>query len=66
VESNGSISPEDILEGITSVEAKKAQKFGNRTTKKILGPVINVLKDYYGVIDTCCKPSSNLACLKHD
>jgi len=54
-ESKGSVSPEIILEGIKQIESKNAQKFGARTTRKILGPVVNVLKDYRDVIDTCCK-----------
>jgi hypothetical protein len=58
LEANGSVTPETIMEGIARIESKNAQKFGARTTKKILGPVVAVLKDYYGVIDTCCRAHS--------
>lgn len=55
LESNSFVTPETLLEGITKIETKNAQKFGARTTKKILEPVVEVLRDYYGVIDTFCK-----------
>jgi hypothetical protein len=60
LESKDSASPESIMEGIAIIESKSSQKLGARTTKKILGPVVSILKDYYGVIDTCCKAASVL------
>lgn len=47
--------PEAIDEAIRLAEAKHAQKTTFRVTKRVLGPVVNVLKDYYTVIESCCK-----------
>jgi hypothetical protein len=57
LEVDGSITPESILQAITDIEAKNSQKLTSKTTRRVIGPVVNVLKDYYGVIDTFCKAS---------
>lgn len=47
--------PEAIDEAIRMAEARHAQKTSFRVTKRVLGPVVHVLKDYYTVIESCCE-----------
>ena len=50
---------ETIQEAITKIERKHAQKKSVKVMKRVLGPVVAVLKDYYGVIDTLCPYSTS-------
>ena len=45
-------TPDSIHQAMRTVEARHAQKPSVRMMKRILGPVISAMKDYYGVLDT--------------
>lgn len=49
-------TPESVQESVRQIELKHAQKPSIKIMKKVLGPVVTVLKDYYGVIDTLGLP----------
>ncbi|KAG9231383.1 hypothetical protein BJ875DRAFT_517370 [Amylocarpus encephaloides] len=51
----GDAGAETIEEAIKVSEAKASQKTSFRIMKKVLGPVVNVLKDYYTIIESCCQ-----------
>ncbi|KAJ7349860.1 hypothetical protein DFH08DRAFT_742347 [Mycena albidolilacea] len=46
------ITPESINEAIKQAEQKRSDRPGMKMARKILSPVIEVLKDYYAIIDT--------------
>jgi len=45
-------TPEDIQESMRQIQLQHAQKPSVKIMKKVLGPMVTVLKDYYGIIDT--------------
>lgn len=55
IDPNDRPTPEKIQESIRQIESKHGQKTSVKMMKRILGPVVSVLKDYYGVLDTLCQ-----------
>ncbi len=55
IDPNDCPTPEKIQESIQLTEIKHGQKTSVKMMKRILGPVVAVLKDYYGVLDTLCQ-----------
>lgn len=53
---NSPPTPESIQKSIEDAETKNSNKSSSKIMKKVLSPVIRVLKDYYGVIDTLGSP----------
>lgn len=47
---------ESIQGSMEAIETKNANKPSMKIMKKVMSPVIRVLKDYYGVIDTLGSP----------
>ena len=45
-------TPEQIQNSMRIVESKHSQKPAIKIMKRIMGPVISAMKDYYGVLDT--------------
>lgn len=48
-------SAEKVEEAIRLAEAKHRQKSSVKLMKRVLGPVVAVFRDYYGVLDTLCQ-----------
>ena len=59
IDFNDCPTAESVQEAISQIESKHAQKSSVKVLKKVIGPVVAVFKDYYGVIDTLCPFSSN-------
>lgn len=56
-------TPEDIQESLRQMETKHVQKPSVKIMKRVLGPVVAVLKDYYGVVDTLSQADPTPACV---
>ena len=56
-------TPEDIQESLLQTEMKHAQKPSIKMMKRVLGPVVVVLKDYYGVFDSLSQADPTPACV---
>lgn len=56
-------TPEDIQESLHQTEARHAQKPLVKIMKRVLGPVVLVLKDYYGVVDTLSQADPTPVCV---
>lgn len=56
-------TPEDIQESLRQIEAKHAQKPSVRIMKRVLGPLVVVMKDYYGVFDTLSQADQTPGCV---
>lgn len=56
-------TPEDIQESLRQIEAKHAQKPSVRIMKRVLGPFVAVMKDYYGVFDTLSQADQTPGCV---
>ena len=56
-------TPEDIEESLRQIEFKHAQKPSVRIIKRVLGPIVSVLKDYYGVFDTLSQADQTPGCV---
>lgn len=52
IDINNPPTPESIQGSMEAIEMKNANKPSMKMMKKVLSPVIRVLKDYYGVVDT--------------
>ena len=52
IDINNPPTPESIQDSMEKIETKNANKPSMKIIKKVLSPVMRVLKDYYGVIDT--------------
>ena len=48
-------TPDHIAEAINKIETENSRKPGVRAIRKVLGPVVTILQDYSGIIDTLCK-----------
>ncbi|CZR51156.1 uncharacterized protein PAC_01031 [Phialocephala subalpina] len=60
---------ESVEEAVRMIEVKNSQKTSTRMIKKIIGPVVKILKDYEGIIEILCQadpfPSAIIwGCLK--
>ena len=56
-------TPEDIQESLRQIEIRHAQKPSVKMLKRVLGPVVAVLKDYYGVFDTLSQADQTPGCV---
>ena len=63
IDLNAPPSPEDIEESLRQIEFKHAQKPSVRIIKRVLGPIVSVLKDYYGVFDTLSQADQTPGCV---
>lgn len=63
IDLNNPPTPEDIQESLHQIETKHAQKTSVRMMKRVLGPVVSVLKDYYGVLDTLSQADQTPGCV---
>ena len=60
---NNPPTPEDIQESLHQIETRHAQKPSIKIMRRVLGPVIAVLKDYYGVLDTLSQADQTPGCV---
>ena len=63
IDLNSPPTPEDIQELLRQTEARHAQKPSIKIMRRVLGPVVLVLKDYYGVVDTLAQADPTPACV---
>ena len=56
IDVNDPPSPASIQRAMQEIEDKHAQKPSMRIMRRVMNPVIEVLKGYYGVIDTLGLP----------
>lgn len=63
IDLNNPPTPEDIQVSLRQIEAKHAQKPSVKIIKRVLGPVVSILKDYYGVFDTLSQADPTPACV---
>lgn len=56
-------TPDDIQESLRQIESRHAQKPLVKIMKRVLGPVVAVLKDYYGVFDTLSQADQTPGCV---
>ena len=63
IDLNNPPTPEDIQELLRQIESKHAQKPSVKIMKRVLGPVVSVLKDYYGVLDTLSQADQTPGCV---
>ena len=63
IDLNAPPNPEDIEDSLRQIEAKHAQKSSVRIIKRVLGPIVSVLKDYYGVFDTLSQADQTPGCV---
>ena len=52
IDINDPPNAEKIQEAMLQVEAKHSQKASLRMMKRVMGPFVAVMKDYYGILDT--------------
>ena len=52
IDINDPPNAEKIQEAMLQIEAKHSQKTSLRMMKRVMGPFITVMKDYYGILDT--------------
>ncbi len=63
IDLNNPPTPEDIQESLRQIETRHAQKPSVKILKRVLGPLVAVLKDYYGVFDTLSQADQTLGCV---
>ena len=63
VDLNNPPKPEEIHESLRQIESRHAQKPSVKTIKRVLGPIVSVLKDYYGVFDTLSQADPTPGCV---
>ena len=63
IDLNNAPTPDDIMESLHQIENRHAQKPSIKIMKKVLGPVVSVLKDYYGVFDTLSQADQTPGCV---
>lgn len=63
IDLNSPPTPEDIQESLRQIETRHAQKPSIRIMRRVLGPVVAVLKDYYGVFDTLSQADQTPGCV---
>ena len=56
-------TPDDIQETLHQIESRHAQKPSVKIIKRVLGPIVSVLKDYYGVLDTLSQADPTPGCV---
>jgi hypothetical protein len=55
------VTPEAVEASIKLIEAKNAQKASARMIRTVVGPVVKILKDYEGVVESLCEIPTNLS-----
>ena len=55
IDINDPPTPEKIQEAMREVETKHGQKSSVKLMRKVMGPLVAGLRDYYGVLDTLCQ-----------
>ena len=63
IDLNNPPTPEDIEDLLRQIQSKHAQKPSVKIMKRVLGPVVAVLKDYYGVFDTLSQADQTPGCV---
>ena len=63
IDLNNPPTPEDIQELLRQTESRHAQKQSVKIMKRVLGPFVSVLKDYYGVLDTLSQADQTPGCV---
>ena len=63
IDLNNPPTPEDIQESLRQIETRHAQKPSVKILKRVLGPLVAVLKDYYGVFDTLSQADQTPGCV---
>ena len=63
IDLNNPPTPEDIQESLRQIESRHAQKPSVKIIKRVLGPIVSVLKDYYGVVDTLAQADPTPGCV---
>ena len=63
IDLNNPPTPEDIQEQLRQIEHRHAQKPSIKIIKRVLGPIVSVLKDYYGVFDTLSQADQTPGCV---
>ena len=63
IDLNAPPTPEDIEESLRQIESKHVQKPSVRIFKRVLSPIVSVLKDYYGVFDTLSQADQTPGCV---
>ena len=63
IDLNAPPTPEDIEESLRQIESKHAKKPSVRIIKRVLGPIVSVLKDYSGVFDTLSQADQTPGCV---
>lgn len=63
IDLNSPPTPDDIQESLRQIETKYAQKPSVKIMKRVLGPIVSVLKDYYGVFDTLSQADPTPGCV---
>lgn len=63
IDLNNPPTPEDIQESLRQIESRHAQKPSVKMIKRVLGPIVSVLKDYYGVFDTLSQADPTPGCV---
>lgn len=56
-------TPDDVRESLRQIETRHAQRPSVKLIKRVLGPIVAVLKDYYGVFDTLSQADSTPGCV---
>ena len=55
IDINDPPTPEQVQEVICQIESKHDQKKSVKIMKRVMGPFVDVMKEYYGVFDTLCQ-----------
>ncbi len=63
IDLNNPPTPEDIEQSLRQLETRHAQKPSVKILKRVLGPLVAVLKDYYGVFDTLSQADQTPGCV---
>ena len=63
IDLNNPPTPEGIQESLREMESRHAQRPSVKIIRRILGPIVSVLKDYYGVFDTLSQADQTPGCV---
>ena len=63
IDLNNPPTPEDIQVSLHQIEAKHARRPSVKIMKRVLGPFVAVMKDYYGVFDTLSQADQTPGCV---
>ena len=63
IDLNNPPTPEGIQESLREMESRHAQRPSVKIIRRILGPIVSVLKDYYGVFETLSQADQTPGCV---